>query len=243
MILILTATTMEQQSCRSTILKANHRVIAHRNVTEGHIGNRKVALLETGIGAVNTAQALTGALETLRPNFVLQTGIGGAYLTSGLDIGDIALATDENYGDLGVLTPNGWHSAEEIGIPVLRKDRDYYNRFELDSNLVSQAHITVNKINWGITAPTVISGPFVTVQQCTGVSSKGNELAARFGGICENMEGAAAAHLCALYNVPFIELRAISNRVEDRNFDTWDVTLAAYRAQKATGKIIKNIEL
>ena len=53
--------------------------------------------------------------------------------------------------------------------------------------------------------------------RCSGLAVRGNELAARFNAICENMEGAAAAQVCTLYEVPFLELRGISNLVEDRN--------------------------
>ena len=57
------------------------------------------------------------------------------------------------------------------------------------------------------------------------------------------MEGAAAAHLCMLYGVPFLELRGISNRVEDRRRETWDLDLAANRAQQAAGSLVENLNL
>ena len=47
------------------------------------------------------------------------------------------------------------------------------------------------------------------------------------------MEGAAAAHLCRLYGVPFLELRGISNQVEDRQVEQWNLPLASARAQRA----------
>ncbi len=241
MVLILTATDLEQQTLRASLQNAKCRVLAHRNVTEGRLGGQPVTLLETGLGAVNTAQALTAALQTCRPDLVLQIGVGGAYLASDLNIGDLALATDETYGDLGLLTPDGWQPAEAIGIPILRKDRDYYNRFDLDPGLVARAEIAIGQTEWDENPPTLRSGPFVTVQQCSGLAARGNELAARFGGLCENMEGAAAAHLCALYTVPFLELRGISNRVEDRNLDAWNLPLAAGHAQQAARALVENM--
>ena len=63
---------------------------------------------------------------------MLQLGVGGAYPNAGLEVGDLALAEAENYGDLGVRTPQGWESSELIGIPVIRGDVDYYNHFPLD---------------------------------------------------------------------------------------------------------------
>ena len=66
-------------------------------------------------------------------------------------------------------------------------------------------------------------GPFVTVSQCSGVQGVGDALHARFNALCESMEGAAAAHICTLYNVPFLELRGISNLVENRQPARWDI--------------------
>ena len=56
------------------------------------------------------------------------------------------------------------------------------------------------------------------------------------------MEGAAAAHLCLRYDLPFLELRAISNRVEDRNRDAWNIPLALERSQQAALTLMKEIE-
>lgn len=240
-ILILTATAFEQADLRRGLPSAG--AFAHRALVRGTLSGRPVALLETGIGAVNTAQALTAALERERPALVLQLGVGGAYLPSGLDVGSLVLATEENYGDLGVLTPSGWQPADAIGIPVLKKDRDYYNAFPLCPDRVARAEAVLRDIPWNGPAPALHAGPFVTVQQCSGRADAGNALAARFNAICENMEGAAAAHLCALYGVPFLELRGISNRVEDRNTDAWDLPLAAKRAQQAARALVENLEL
>ncbi len=236
-LLILTATAYEQQSLCDGFQQVTTQRMGHRSWVCGMLGIRPVILVETGIGAVNTAQALTVALQEIDPELVLQIGIGGAYLGSGLDKGDLALATEENYGDLGVITPAGWSPADEIGIPILSTDRDYYNTYPLDPALVAKAqHILEHS------GECAVQGPFVTVQQCTGREDMGNELAARFNAICENMEGAAAAHICTLYAVPFLELRAISNRVEDRNKDAWDIPRSVQRVQIAARKFVEALE-
>ena len=233
-LIILSATAYEQQLLRDSLQQATTQRRGHRAWVRGMIGTRSVVLIETGIGAVNTAQALTVALQKIDPELVLQIGIGGAYLGSGLDKGDLALASEENYGDLGVIAPDGWSPADEIGIPVLSTDRDYYNTYPVDPALVARAQHILEQ-----SGECVVQGPFVTVQQCTGREDIGNELAARFNAICENMEGAAAAHVCTLYAVPFLELRAISNRVEDRNKDAWDIPRAVQKVQIAARKSIE----
>ena len=235
-LLILTATAYEQRNLRDGLRDVTAKRLGHRAHFCGLLNGRPVVLVETGIGAVNAAQALTAALERLAPSLVLQIGIGGAYLSSGLDVGDLALATCENYGDLGVITPAGWRPAEEIGIPILSTDRDHYNAYPLDPTLVTDAERMLKQ-----SGEPAARGPFVTVQRCTGRRDIGDALAGRFNAICENMEGAAAAHLCTLYAVPFLELRAISNRVEDRDKAAWEIPRAAQRAQTAARKLVDAI--
>ena len=57
------------------------------------------------------------------------------------------------------------------------------------------------------------------------------------------MEGAAAAQLCTVYDVPFVEIRAISNRVEDRNLADWNLKLSATRIQKSVLCVVKNLKI
>jgi futalosine hydrolase len=138
-----------------------------------------------------------------------------------------------------VRTPQGWQGAELIGIPLLQQDAPYFNHFPLDSALVTRAEQILRDGDWEGGRPALRRGPFVTVQECSGLASLGAERAARFAGVCENMEGAAAAHLCRLYQVPFVEVRGISNRVEDRRREGWDLPLACRRAQEAALRLVE----
>jgi futalosine hydrolase len=213
-------------------------------MSRGVLRDRSVWLLESGLGAVNTAHALTCALQADRPALVLQAGVGGAYATAGLAVGDLAVATEENYGDLGVRTPEGWQSAAITGIPVLQVgERQYFNRFPLEEGLVASARKALEGSSWSDGESALAAGPFVTVQECSGTAQLGSERAALFAGaVCENMEGAAAAHICRLYGIPFLEVRAISNLVEDRRRETWDLPLAAARAQRAAVHLVAELE-
>ena len=88
--------------------------------------------------------------------------------------------------------------------------------------------------------PEAIVGPFVTVQECSGSDELGVERGRRFEALCENMEGAAAAHLCACYGIPLVEVRAMSNIVEKRDRKKWDLPLAVERAQSAALKLLEH---
>ncbi|MFH1571623.1 MAG: futalosine hydrolase [Gemmatimonadota bacterium] len=236
---ILTATRGEQGLLVARLEAGVCRVWAGRRRWSGILAGLRVQLIETGLGAVNAAQAATALLEAARPDLVIQAGVGGAYPGSGLRVGELAVATAENYGDLGVRTPAGWQSGEFIGIPLAEPGgHPLYNRFDLDPRLVARA---VALLVEGLGAP-VRAGPFVTVQECTGTLPLAAERAGLFpGALCENMEGVAAAHVCRLYEAPFLELRAMSNLVEERRRETWDLAGAAARAQEATLCLIPEI--
>jgi futalosine hydrolase len=228
-VLVLSATAFEQGVLREQVEQRVTSAVAGKEWVSGRMGGRSVLLVATGIGAVNAAHALTCALQARRPDWVLQVGVGGAYPQGGLEIGALALASEEWYGDLGVRTDEGWQGADLIGIPVYGEDG--YNKFVLAGECLDRAREVL---------PEVKVGPFATVQECSGTDELGLERGARFGAVCENMEGAAAAHVCALYGVPFLELRAMSNRVEKRDREQWDLVGAVARAQEAAARLLES---
>jgi futalosine hydrolase len=242
-VLVVTATRMEQDSIRGAVEDSHEHTEAGRRWLTGRIGQRQALLVETGLGTVNTAHAITCVLQAQRPGLLLQVGVGGAYAGAKMELGDLALASAENYGDLGVRTAAGWRPATVIGIPILEHDGvEYYNRFPADHCLARQAELILERELKGDDLRIRV-GPFVTVQECSGVAELGAEREAAFEAICENMEGAAAAHMACLYGVPFLELRGISNQVQDRRRDLWDLPLAAARAQAGALALIRQIDL
>lgn len=188
-----------------------------------------------GLGAVNTAHALTHRfLSAPRPSLVIQTGIAGAYVPTGISVGSVLLATEEMYADVGVITPEGWLPADAIGIPLVAASGErpaLFNQYPCDPDLVARAAT--------IAGPLVArTGRFLTLAQVTGVAALGDALHRRFNALCESMEGAAAAQVCAMYGVPFLEVRGVSNLVEDRNRDAWRVRDAAEAAQQVVRRLL-----
>src|SRR5438067_9465609 len=103
------------------------------------IQSSSATLLISGVGAVNVAHALTQFLSmNPAPSLVIQTGIAGAYVPANVRVGSVLLADTEIYGDLGVLTPQGWRPMEEIGIPVIAASASSgarFNDFPFDTAL------------------------------------------------------------------------------------------------------------
>lgn len=226
-ILVIAATKMELSVLIEAAGGAVRSDAACREFYEGMLGPCDVVTAVTGLGKVNTAMGVTMLLERYRPALLINTGCAGAYAGSGLSLGELAVATSEIYGDDGVEIRGGWLSLEDIGLAMFEKsDKAYFNEIPLPDQPREKAMHVARTLGQSLTP-----GKFITVSACSGTAARGRELAARFGAVCENMEGAASAHVALCHGVDCLEIRGISNYVEDRDMSRWDIPLAVERAQ------------
>jgi futalosine hydrolase len=235
---LVTAATPGELAAVISALGARERFqLGPRDAFRGLINGRPVVAMATGMGKVNSAAAVSALLSCYEPELVINTGCAGSYPGSGLGVGDLALASLEVCGDEGVETVDGWRSLELIGIPVVEKrDGRYFNGYPVAGWAMDKAlHVA------GSTGTSLRSGVFVTVSTVSGTTARGAEISARFGGICENMEGAAAAQVALIHGADFMEIRGISNLVEDRDLSRWDIPRAVARAQQFTISFIESL--
>jgi futalosine hydrolase len=172
-------------------------------------------------------------------------------------LGDIVIATQEIYSDTGSSSPERWYSAAELGLPIAQVNGvELGGSFPLDVGLALAATDVIQAIAWpeagpggaptapentpwstGVGRPggkpAVLLGTCLSASRVTGLRGQAEQAAARWGALAESMEGAAAAHVCALYQMPFLEIRGISNLVVDRNRGAWRVEYAAAVAGRA----------
>jgi futalosine hydrolase len=210
--------------------------IGHLNVFRSTAAGRELLFAVTGIGKVNAASAATVLLERFSPELLINTGCGGAFPGCGLQVGDLAVALSETCADEGVQTPQGWQGLDLIGIPVYQgRGERIFNTIELSRELAdgALAYATAQGLR-------AAAGPFLTVSTCSGTAAQGADLLRRFPGVCENMEGAALAQVALMYGVPLLEVRGISNMVEDRDLSRWDLKQAVTNAQSLLLAYLKN---
>ena len=239
MLALIAAVPLETAWLRTFLTPLEVRHCAGLPLYRGRCFGQTLLLLHSGPGKANAAAALAALLETNRPEAVILFGCGGAIPGSGLEIGDLALATEEVFGDEGVLTDSGFMDLQQMELTQLHHDgRSYFNRFPLDRGL-QQKTLSLLEYHASLRKRRLVSGPFVTVSCCTGTDSGGLELARRTGGICENMEGAAAALVCTRYRVPLLEIRGISNLAAQRDRASWDLKGASLAAQEAVAAILE----
>lgn len=205
--------------------------VAGKKVYKGRLSGVKVLLLNTGIGKINAAHSATIVIENFPISKVINFGIGGAYPGSGISNGDVAIASKEILGDEGVISSKGWEGLEKISIPLVQVGRKkYFNEFPVKV-------LKPGKMDFKVT-----SGAFVTVSMASGSTRRATELEKRFSAICENMEGAAIAQTCMIYNLPMFEIRGISNTAGVRDKRRWNMELASLNCQKAVLEVIGSLK-
>ncbi len=209
-----------------------------KSLIEGTLAGRRIMLCVGGMGKVNAAHTAT-LLAGFNPAAMIIFGIGGAYPSSGAKIGDVALAKEEIAGDEGVFTADGFKDTEYMGIPLLKTATSViYTTYPAQDSLVKQCSQSLT-LHQKSGRASVHIGTFVTLSTCTGTTVRARELEERYHGLCENMEGAAASQVAGLHNIPWIEVRGISNMVEDRNLKNWNIPGAAQAAQQAVLRILE----
>lgn len=239
MIALLCSVQAEADLLLSTMTVTGALQLGAKSIIMGKLAGREISLCIGGMGKVNAAHASTLLLTHASAEALVVFGIGGAYPSSGAKIGDLALAKEEVAGDEGVLTLDGFKDAAFIGIPLLKTATSaIYNTFPADQALLEQAQRALSS-RQGTAGSRIHLGTFVTLSTCTGTSARAEELEGRYHGLCENMEGAAAAQVAASHSVPWLEVRGISNLVEDRNLKTWDIPRAATTVQNAVIGILE----
>jgi futalosine hydrolase len=232
MIVLLAAVSAETHLIRQALQNFQQRSVDGITLMTGKLADHEICLTHSGIGKAAAAATAITLLSNCRPDALWLFGCGGAYLGAGLAVGDLALATAEIFGDEGVATAKGFRDFTEMKLPMRQTPEPLFNSWPVDQKLHDWAQPLLSD-HAENTKVVLRSGPFVTVSTCTGTTSKAAEIENRTDGICENMEGAAVALACQQLSVPLLEIRGISNLVEDRDTSRWNLRLAMTAAQNA----------
>lgn len=202
---------------------------------EGIIGSLRVVVCAGGVGKVNAAAAAAVMIERCQPQLVVNTGCAGAYSGRGLGVGNLVVASEEVLADDGVIVADGWKDLRYMNLPSVGQcGVSYYNVLPL-SRYASEKAMELA----GFCGVSLMRGRFATVSTCSGTSLYGAELYGRWNALVETMEGAAVAQVCLRYGVDCLEIRGISNMVEERDLKKWDMRRAVEAAQ---GFVLKYLD-
>ena len=210
-------------------------------ILHGTLGDKKLLVTFSGLGKINAAAAAAAILSRYSVARLWMWGSAGAYDLVGVEISDVALASEEILGDEGVATVSTWQPLDAIGIPLIdSKVKPFFNRMEVDPLELKRTIQLLSE--WQRVPPVsrIHVGPFVTVSAVSGSPARARLLFNRYRALCENMEGGAVAQVCLRYGVPFLEIRGLSNRAGDRNKKRWQLSKALNNSQRALLYLLEN---
>ena len=205
---------------------------------EGTIGNLRVVVCAGGVGKVNAAAASAVMIDRYQPQLVISTGCAGAYVGSGLVIGNLVVASEEVLADDGVVVADGWKDLRYMNIPSVEQGgMSCYNTLPLSRHASEKAMQMADY--YGVF---LMRGRSATVSTCSGTRKYGEELSNRWNAVMENMEGAAVAQVCLRCGIDCLEIRGISNLVEERDLKKWNIPRAVEAAQRFVLKYLEEMD-
>jgi len=169
---------------------------------KGKLEGKAVVVVRSGVGKVNAAICTQILADIYGVTGVVNTGIAGS-LKAEIDIGDIVLSSDALQHDMDA-TGFGYEPGQIPRVETLA--------FKADEGLMRLAEECCSRVNPDIHT---FVGRVVTGDQFISDKEKKKWLADTFGGYCTEMEGAAIAQACYLNSIPFLIVRAISDKADD----------------------------
>ena len=169
---------------------------------QGTLNGREIVVVRSGIGKVNAGLCAQILIDVFHVNRLINTGIAGS-LKADIDIGDIVISSDALQHDM---------DARNFGYARGEIPRMDTVSFPADSDLISIAKTACEEANPDIK---VFVGRIVTGDQFIAERTVKNEIASWTEGYCTEMEGAAIAQAAYLNKVPFVIVRAISDKADD----------------------------
>jgi adenosylhomocysteine nucleosidase len=168
----------------------------------GNLAGKKAVVVKSGIGKVNAGICTQILSDVFEVEVVINTGVAGS-LKNEINIGDIVLSTDALYHDMDAVG----FGYEPGVIPRMET-----SVFEASKELREIAKRVCERVNPEIQ---VFCGRVVSGDQFVSDHEVKERIVKSFGGYCTEMEGAAIAHAAFLNGIPFLIIRAISDKADN----------------------------
>lgn len=188
---------------------------------EGKLNNTEVVIVRSGIGKVNAAICAQILCDCFKVTHIINTGVAGS-LKNEINIGDIVVSTDALHHDVDVRV---------FGYPLGEVPQMGCLAFLADDHLAQLAVSCCKEVNPEIA---VYKGRIVSGDQFISDKQVKEGIVSNFQGFCVEMEGASIAHAAYLNHVPFVIIRAISDKADDSakmDYPSFEKAAAAHSAK------------
>ena len=177
----------------------------------GKLEGKDIVLVQCGIGKVNAALCAQILISEFGVDAVVNTGVAGA-IHSSLDVNDIVISTEAIQYDVDA-TAFGYKKGQ---IPQMEN-----SVFKADEKLMETAYQSSLEQAKGEDFK-IVKGRVVTGDIFISSKELKDELDNDFNAYCGEMEGGAIAHACTVNNVPFVIIRAMSDKADGSANVTYD---------------------
>ena len=197
---IITAATVAEWM--PSFLEMNH-------LYTGESQRLKVQFHQSGVGMLASAVAITRMVIEDKPDLIIQAGIAGCFDASAA-FGKVVVIKDESLADMGVEEDGKWKDIFD-----LKLEKSSYHPFErrkLPNPWLAKFNL--------LKLPEVSA---ITINEISTNKERILQLVKKYDPYTESMEGAALHYVCREANIPFIQMRAVSNYIGERNKAYWKI--------------------
>lgn len=199
---IIGAMDEEVSKIKECLTDITINTIASMDFYEGRIYDIDVVVVRSGIGKVNAGICAQILADRYNVSAIINTGIAGS-LNADINIGDIVLSSDAMQHDMDA-------TAFGYGLGIIPRMEE--SAFKGDDNLINVAKSACEEVLDNVN---VFTGRVVSGDQFISDKDKKKWITDNFKGYCTEMEGAAIAQAAYLNNIPFLIIRAISDKADD----------------------------
>ena len=207
---IIGAMDVEIASLREQMKLGETVSAARMTFYRGILGETDIVLVKSGVGKVNAGVCVQLLADRFKVTHIINTGVAGS-LRNSIDIGDIVVSVDAMYHDVDA-TVFGYQKGEipQMGITA----------FPADIALRKAAMSAIREA-----APEIRGheGTILSGDQFISTRDKKSELMRDYDGLCAEMEGAAIAQAAWLNHIPYVILRAISDKADESVQESYDM--------------------
>lgn len=198
---IIGAMTVEVETLKDQLQELTVSSRTGMEFYEGVLEGCPVVVVQSGVGKVNAALCVQILCDLYGVTHIVNTGVAGS-LCAQLDIGDFVISSDAVYHDF---------DCTRLNYPVGQVPGITVRNFPADTALVQAALAAAQQVHPDhARIGTVASGDQFVAQ-----NNQKEKIIADTGALCTEMEGTAIAHAAWRNGVPFVVIRAISDKADD----------------------------
>lgn len=187
----------------------------------------RVHFHQSGVGMLASAVSLTKMLIEDKPDLVIQAGIAGCF-DQKMPLGKVVVVGDEMLADMGVEEDGRWKDIFDLKLE--KSSYPPFERRKLPNPWVEKFNLLKLSAVNGVTVNTITTG-----------KEKIHQLVKKYDPVIESMEGAALHYACLQAGIPFLQVRALSNYIGERDKSNWLLKESIVNLNQALVKLVDKL--